>query len=150
GAADTKGINRVDALGLYNYVRDNVKRWAWHNRARLQTPVLFGTEERAAKMQKLLDHGDYKPQAEPDAAVGETQKQTYKNWQEAWADQDEKQQKAFDELKKAWNECRNLEKSSPHPAVYTPHLWRRYLDTLLRAEALLRVGDAEQTAKLLE
>ncbi|HEY7425933.1 MAG TPA: VWA domain-containing protein [Gemmataceae bacterium] len=150
GAADTKRINRVDAVELYRYVRDNVKRWAWHNRARLQTPVLLAPEGRAEKMEKLLDHTNYQPQAEPDAAGKLAQLQTYEELRTAWADQDKEQQKYFDDLKKAWNECRDLEKITPHPAVYTPHLWRRYLDTLLRAEALLRAGDTVRTVKLLE
>ena len=30
---------------------------------------------------------------------------------------------------------------TPHPAVYSPSLWRRYQDTLVRYEQLLRAGD---------
>jgi hypothetical protein len=111
--------------------------------------VLFGTEEQAAKMELLAYH-DYKPETEPDRAGDATQQQTYQDWRKAWADKDEEQKKDFDDLRRAWNGCRDLEKIVPHPAVYTPHLWRRYLDTLLRAEVLRRAGDSARTAKLLE
>src|SRR5262249_7567173 len=133
----------------YRYVRDNVKRWAWHNRARLQTPVLFGTEEQAGKMELLAYH-DYKPVTEPDMAGDAGEQQKNKKWRKNRGEKEEEEKKDFDDLKKAWNECRDLEKIVPHPAVYTPHLWRRYLDTLLWAEALLRAGDTARTAKLLE
>jgi hypothetical protein len=134
GAADQpaeKGNDngRVDALELYRYVHTRVERWARHNRARLQTPVLLGGEQRARDLE-LLAYEQYQTSPPPEDAP------------DRGADSEE--------LKQAWQACRELARVSPHPAVYSPHLWRRYLDTLIRAEELLRAGEPAPAAKLLE
>jgi hypothetical protein len=134
GAADQsadKGNDngRVDSLELSRYVRAKVERWARHNRARLQTPVLLGGEQRAAE-QELLAYEKYEPAAA--------------------AEPGDEKAAGSEDLTQAWQDCRELGRASPHPAVYTPHLWRRYLDTLLRAEELLRAGEPGAAAKLLQ
>jgi hypothetical protein len=53
------------------------------------------------------------------------------------------------ELKTAWEEWSKLRTEVPAPAVYSPHLWRRYHDTLLRYEQLLRAGDPTKKAASL-
>jgi uncharacterized caspase-like protein len=118
GAADQhKGggghDSSVSALELHQYVADEVKKWARVNRAHLQEPVLLGGEDRARKLEIAR----------------------YRNYQPA---ESSPKQPEFATVSDAWKERDDLEKSSPHPAVYTPHLWRRYLDTLVRAEELLR------------
>src|SRR5262249_27383017 len=40
-------------------------------------------------------------------------------------------------------ECDELGGKVPSPAVYSPHLWRRYRDTLLRYEELVLAGSRE-------
>ena len=47
-----------------------------------------------------------------------------------------------DAEQRTWEECRKLRDSVPSPAAYTPHLWRKYLDGLLRAEEIIRAGDS--------
>jgi hypothetical protein len=134
GAADNpasggNGNGRVDAWELYQYVRTQVEVYVRRNRDRLQTPVLLGAEERARGLE-LLAYQDYQPEDSPAP------------------ESDEPVQKRNDEeLRKAWDECQELAQTSPHPAVYAPHLWRRYLDVLLRVEQLLRGGEATAAAK---
>ena len=54
--------------------------------------------------------------------------------------------KEYDALEKAWAQVAALEPRSPWE--HAPHLWRRSLETLLRAEELARAGDADTSRKL--
>src|SRR5262249_20636109 len=54
-----------------------------------------------------------------------------------------------EKLKQAWKKGHDLHAQVPSPAVHSPHLWRSYLDTLLRYESVLRSGSAEKEAKRL-
>jgi serine/threonine protein kinase len=133
GAADgvgkgSKKNGRVDAMELFNFVSNEVQRWVRHNRARLQTPVKFGDDDRARKLE-LVTYKDYKADNNVPA--------------------EEKHEEVYGELKKAWEKCERVREEWPHPAVYAPHLWRRYLDMLLRAEQLLRAGDTAAVENLL-
>lgn len=51
-------------------------------------------------------------------------------------------------LKREWERCDRLRAAVPHPATYYPETWREYLDLLLRAESLIRVGSEEGPAYL--
>ncbi|MFL5329490.1 MAG: hypothetical protein ACJ8C4_11300 [Gemmataceae bacterium] len=56
------------------------------------------------------------------------------------------------QLKEAWLGCDQLATSVPAPWVYTPRLWHRYLELLLRYEHLLRAGEeapADQLAAVI-
>jgi serine/threonine-protein kinase len=119
-AADRNG--RVDALSLYQYVAGNVTKWAWANRAALQTPVLLGGEERARGIELVVVRGKYQP---ADAEVPVFQVPTM--------------------LTAAWQSFRDLQQQVPPPAAYAPHLWRQYQETLLRYEQLIRAGDTRKT-----
>jgi hypothetical protein len=135
GAADGAGTRgkkdgRVDAMELFAYVSNEVPRCVRHNRARLQTPVKFGDDDRARKLE-VVRCGDYKA----DNNVPEVD--------------EKKHEKAYEVLRKAWEKCQELRRELPHPSAYAPHLWRRYLDVLLRAEQLLRSGAAEGAQKNL-
>jgi hypothetical protein len=131
GGADKKptgdGNERVDALELYQYVRAKVEHWARHNRNSPQRPVLIGAKQDAKKM-VLVSYENYQPAAAPPAET----------------------EPDYPKLRAAWEKCRALRQASPPPAVYSPHLWRQYLDTLLRYEELVRAGDEGTAAKLLE
>jgi hypothetical protein len=131
-AADDGGktSGRVNALELSRYVRDKVEQWTWHNRSRVQRPtLLWGTEADAKDMQLVTHPGGYKPPELPDDPSLPTK-----------------------ELESAWKKCLDLRDAVPSPAVYTPQLWREYLDRLLRAEQLLRIGAnaGDWRAKLAE
>jgi Mg-chelatase subunit ChlD len=132
GAADGAGTGkkngRVDALELFQYVRNEVKRWVWHNRGRLQTPVKFGVDDDRARNLELVNCGDY----QADYAVPKVDEKKYEKDYEA-----------------AWEKCRELRRELPHPSAYAPHLWRRYLDVLLRVEQLLRSGAADKVKEHL-
>ncbi len=126
GAAD-EGTRRVNALGLAEYVQKKVKLWARHNRSALQTPVLLGGDDRARGIELIGVEDRYRP---PDAMlVGRFE--------------------APLELEKAWAECAALGRATPPPFVYTPHLWRQYLETLLRCEQLVRADDRTTAERLL-
>lgn len=47
------------------------------------------------------------------------------------------------DLKGLWEEYEQTRKSLLPPVAYTPHFWRQYTDTLIRAEQLHRAGDIE-------
>jgi hypothetical protein len=51
------------------------------------------------------------------------------------------------ELTEHWKGWQELGKSTPHPTVYSPALWRRYQDLLIRYEQLLRAGDPTRKAR---
>src|SRR5262249_5777281 len=108
----------VTAAGLFDFVDDKVSNWARQNRAALQKPKLIGSRGAAADFRILQVSTKYEA-AEPTPP------------------------QVPGELAKLWGRRDALQDVAPHPAVHTPHLWRRYLDMTLRAEELLRVGDAE-------
>jgi hypothetical protein len=144
GAADGKGggskNDRVDAFELYTYAHDQVRQWARNNRARPQTPVLLPSDEKRARGMELVSALSARAAGES-LGKSEGQEETKAN--------EERSSKATERLSKAWGRCSILRGESPHPAAYTPHLWRRYLDTLVRAEQLLRWGQQERAENLL-
>jgi Mg-chelatase subunit ChlD len=120
GAADKDDDGRLTAQELIDYVRENVESWVRHNRGTLQTPRVIGPDGLAKDMELVaVERSQYK---EPDA--GKLTKWT-----------------PPEDLIKEWKERDDLAKSFPHPATYTPHLWRQYHETLLRYEQLTRAGD---------
>src|SRR5439155_4465463 len=56
--------------------------------------------------------------------------------------------KASRDLDRHWRESHRLAQSVPSPAVYTPRLWRRYRELLLRFEHLVRADETAAAAKL--
>ena len=135
GAADDQknggnGDNRVSALELYKYVSTNVKQWVRHNREALQEPVLIGDEDLAAKTELLLLPPGY-----------------------TWTAPDVAKIKEFTvppDLLNEWKESQRLADSFPSPSAYAPHLWRQYLDSLLRVEQLYRADDKSNADRLLQ
>jgi hypothetical protein len=136
GAGGGRQNSRVDARELCAYVRDKVEHWAKYNRARRQRPLVLG-EERARNTELVVvstESGQATAEADAEAR---TKKQ---------ADR-ENGRKQLEE--KGWKAADKLQSATPHPAVYTPHLWRRYLETLLRAEELLRWAEPDRAGGLL-
>jgi hypothetical protein len=132
GAADDEGDtnHRVTAWELYDYARKHVEAWSRGNRDALQKPVLFPEDdvgrERARAMELASVRGGT-PRSKPEPPP------PFKT----------------DALQAAWQKFHELDEQVPAPVVYTPHLWRRYQDLLLRYDELLRAGD-EGTAKGLK
>lgn len=122
GAADLDGSGRIDAWELHRYAAASVQEWVWSNRIALQTPLLLpkgesGTQ-RARSMMLAVREGNYVP---PDPSkIPEYRPPA--------------------SLRDAWRKCKDLDDQTPAPAVYCPHLWRRYRDVLLRYDTLVRQG----------
>jgi hypothetical protein len=135
GAADDFGDKnrRVTAWELHQFVKDRVEAWADTNRDAVQTPVMIGDEAIAKNTELALVSEDYAPPQFTDAlgldakALAET----------------------LTEAQSAWNEWESLNRMSPHPMVYSPHLWRQYQSTVIRYEQVLRLGvDARKKENL--
>src|SRR5262249_54843301 len=107
-----------------DYVKEKVTQWARHNRGSLQTPMLLGKEQVAREMELVVASGTPQPDNFKKAPVLPA------------------------ELARALTDHDKLAAQTPPPASYTPHLWRRYQDSLIRYEQLLRAGD-ETSAKVL-
>jgi hypothetical protein len=125
GAADLDGNTRVTIGELGRYVNDKVVSWSQRNRAAEQTPILLGSETAADEVEIAQVASEYKER--PGDAPG-------------------LDAKIPPGLKDQWTEWRKLGKMTPHPAVYSPALWRRYQDLLVRYEQLLRAGDPTKKA----
>ena len=128
-AADDDRDGLIDAWELHQFVRSSVERWVRDNRAAARTPVLLPRgplgQRRAVRAQLTMTRS-YEPP-------------------------DPQQTPPFDppsQLVKGWENFGRLERQVPSLAVYTPHIWRQYQDTLLRCEQLVRAGDREH-AELL-
>jgi hypothetical protein len=116
--------NRVTALGLYQCVRDRVQAWVQANREDVQQPILLGRED-------VAEHIELVQVPEP--------------YQERKWDP-KRQFQVPSELPAAWAEWAQLRSQIPAPAVYSPQLWRRYQDLLVRYEQILRAGDPTKKA----
>jgi hypothetical protein len=117
------GSNRISVGDLYEYVKENVANWAWHNRAAVQTPILLGSAEtrNGLELIPLTSNAD---DPEADKAT-------------------ESPSKLFvpsAPLKGLWAQTAKLALAMPAPAVYTPQRWRFYLDMGVRYEQLERAG----------
>lgn len=119
GAADEDSNGRVDALELHNYVKRHVSRWARANRDARQTPVLLGGKDRAKDIELVVVKDEYKAPNYAEIPAFEVPK----------------------ELSESWELAARLANQAPSPSAYAPHLWRRYLDLLVRYEQLIRAGD---------
>jgi hypothetical protein len=128
GAADGAGERprnqEVDAWELFSYVRDKVKAWSLQNRGVEQTPILLGGERRAAEI-KLITVPEPVAETPPEQAPGQSFR-------------------ASRAMKDAWEECQALRQMVPYPAIYSPQLWRYYLEALVRCEQLQRAGYSDE------
>lgn len=120
GNADANNDNRLSADELIEYATRRTRQWARDQRGALQVPELFPTTDghrRAAgtTLGIVEKHADADPL--PTAFVPPP------TWDESW--------KAFAEFDTA----------IPHPATYSPLLWKQYTDWLLRGDRLIADGD---------
>lgn len=122
GAADANGDTRIDARELFSFTRDSVRDWVWANRIATQTPLLLPTGPEGMRRASAIDLS-FAHREGPPADFAKLPEYVPPA-----------------SLKDAWVHCQELASSFPAPAVYTPHLWRRYLDILLRYDELTRMG----------
>jgi hypothetical protein len=117
----------INAWDLFKYVREKTQSWSQSTRPTAQTPILLpitGGQQRAEQI--TLTAKVAAPAGFPDAVTFAAPKS----------------------LTDHWAACKALEDGSPSPAVYTPRLWRRYRELLLRYEYLLRGGEDAAARKL--
>jgi hypothetical protein len=118
----------LSARGLAEYVRHQVARWVDQNRRAQQTPLLLSADDAV--------NFPLRPSVPPSALRAarsdpELAKEMEKRLAEGWARRDELETR--------------------RPFRHAPIVWRRYLETLLRAERLSRAGqDAEAGTALGE
>ena len=136
GAA-APGRTEVTAWDLFDYANVQTAKWTGANRPTRQTPIMLpkpdsGGRDRATKIQIGVKNGDVPP-SDPETAPGKT-----------FA--------ASDELIARWKMCDELARTVPSPAAYTPRLWRRYRELLLRYERMSRAGEpvASKLGQLLQ
>lgn len=132
GAADEGGNGSVSAWELHSYLKTKVERWSRHNRERVQVPLLMGPEDRARGFDVVMN-------TDRDRNAPEAELPTAPSTDDAIA----RDVAAVGEL---WAECKALQASAPW--ALRPYLWRRYLDSLLRAEELARAGDQVNSAEM--
>jgi hypothetical protein len=129
GAADKNGDARVTVSELSHYVHDQVKQWVHDNRDAVQEPLLLGDEKSAEGVELVKIE---KPYEEPSREENHVKNVDLSG------------------LEANWKHCEELRADMPSPAVYTPQLWRQYLDTLLRYEQIVRAGDPTGRAASLK
>ncbi len=125
GTVDGSRNSRVSVREIADYVKKKVGLWSQINRAAEQTPILIGDAARAEKIEIVQ--------------VGPT-------YQERDGDAPGLDFRIPEGLENAWLGWKSLRTMTPHPAVYSPALWRRYQDLLVRYEQLLRAGDPTKKA----
>jgi hypothetical protein len=134
GRAAPAGKDAVTAWDLFAYAKQQTEAWTAANRpaGQKQTPLLLPSgpdgEARARSIAVAVRVGDAAP-ADPATAPGATFR-------------------APEELLANWRRWEALDRSVPSPAVYTPRLWRRYRQLLLRYEQLVRADERPAAAKL--
>jgi hypothetical protein len=123
GAVDSVKDSKVDASELHHYVSAKVAKWVQANRGAVQTPVLRPKGALGLERARRI-HLTTVPQTLPAPATPGP---------------------AFvppEALRAEWQAHAKLAAEVPAPWIYSPHLWRRYQDSLLRYERLLEAGDA--------
>ena len=115
---------KLTVWNLFQYAQKEVGTWARANRDAEQAPILLplkGGRERAEKIELVrAPAGDYQPPAAAAAPGNDF--------------------RAPPELLRAWQRRDELAATEPPPESAAPHVWREYLDTLLRCEQLHRTG----------
>jgi Mg-chelatase subunit ChlD len=121
---------RISALNLFKFVQAKVKRWAYDNRNEAQKPILLPRgeegERRAENIELAVIEKTYEEPRVPKA-----------------------REVPEDKLKEVWGDAEELLSAVPSPAVYSPQLLTRYLETLLRYEQFLRIG-ADSAARRIK
>jgi hypothetical protein len=121
--------SKVDASELHHYVSAKVSKWVQANRGAVQTPVLLPKGSLGLERARRI-HLTTVPHNLPAAVTPGP---------------------AFvppEALRAEWQAHAKLAAELPAPWVYSPHLWRRYQDSLLRYERLLEAGDAASAKTL--
>ena len=116
----------LTARGLAAYVRHHVARWVSEQRGAQQTPILLSPDD--------TENFPLRPSVPPSALRA-----------------DKLDPEAAEELQKRLGEgwVRRDELETRRPFRHAPLLWRRYQETLLRAERLWRAGQDAEASRIL-
>jgi hypothetical protein len=120
-----KGLRTLDEF--FTEVSERLSVWSANNRPAPQAPVLLSAESLSRARLSV------RPAGQPSVwePVRLPTPEARKEWRERW-------------------EARaRLAAMTPHPATYTPRLWRRYQELLLRFDRATRVGDPEVVDRLI-
>ncbi len=133
GAAAPPGRTSVSAWDLFAYAKQATADWTGANRPTPQTPLMLpppdkGGEERAKAMMLVVTPANVTATPPADAPG-----QAFK---------------APPALAERWQAHARLDAATPPANVYTPRLWRRYRELLLRYEQLLRAGETTTAERL--
>jgi hypothetical protein len=119
-------VRGLTVRALANYVRDHVSRWVTENRQAQQTPILLTAGEAA--------NFPLRPSVSASTLMAE--RVDPKEDAELMA-----------RLEQGWTRRDELEAGKPFRSA--PLLWRRYQETLLRAERMTRAGQGAEATKIL-
>ncbi len=112
---------------VFDHVREQVNSWAAANRNAAQTPLLLPLGDEGRRRARWISL--CQPRSQPTPSV-------------------ELSQERSDELREVWNRVQQLRSRKNPPWIVAPHLWTRYLSTILRYEALLDAGDTANASLL--
>jgi Mg-chelatase subunit ChlD len=124
-AQNLKG--RVTARGLFDYTQEKVSQWVRANRNATQTPMILSSSKANPEdiVVVVARKGSPSPPVTEPLEVPAS-------------------------LVSRWEQCWELGQRRPSPATFAPHLWRQYLETMLRYEYLVRAGDRAGADKIGE
>jgi hypothetical protein len=127
---------QLNALDLFRYVEKGVSEWAQSNRHAKQKPFLLPLPDTADPS----NDGPTRARELVLAALGP----------DAYDKPDPEKAPGYSftipqGLQQEWTRRDRLQNMSPAPETKAPHIWRQYLDLLLRAEMIARVtGDVPE------
>ena len=128
GAADTDRSEIIDTAELTEWVKKQTEEWTIQYLDEVQTPKVWHSNKTdLGQIQLVVANRDAKDL--PDSSAGEDSRKSVDYG------------KRIERVGQVWAERDKLAAEAPAPAIYSPHLWREYLDRLLRYEHLVLLGD---------
>ena len=130
GRADFDHDGRVSGSELGRYVINRVEQWSWSNREVAQSPFILPSGEEGQRRGDALTLSYVRGQPAPD-------RRPLVSWKGS-----------LPQIETAWKTYKNLCDRLPGPQVYSPYMFRRYRDLLLRYEELILSGQADVAATI--
>jgi len=125
GRADYDHDGRVTGNELSRYVADRVEKWSWSNREVAQRPFSLPTG----------DEGELRGSAITLSYIRGMPADDHRKLTD-WDGY-------LPEIESVWKDYQKVSSQKPAPGVYSPYLFRRYKDLLLRYEELLLSGQSD-------
>lgn len=125
GRADYDHDGRVSGTELSKYVTDRVEKWSWSNREVAQRPFSLPSGEVGDRRGNALTLSYIR-------GVPSHDDRKLANWDQY-----------LPEIENVWRSYQKVAAQKPGPEVYSPYLFRRYKDLILRYEELLLSGQSD-------